>query len=64
MSEYRIKPVSHSVPRAALVVGIGETKIREAIANGDLATHYIGTRPVVLHNELVEWVTSLPDERL
>lgn len=59
MNEYRIEPVSHSIPRAALVADVGVTKIREAIANGDLATHNVGTKPLILHTELIAWVESL-----
>ena len=59
MAEYEIPAVSHSIPRAALVVDVGVTKIREAIKNGDLAQHYIGTKPVILHSELIAWVESL-----
>jgi len=59
MAEYEITPVSHSIPRAALVVDVGVTTIREAIKNGDLATHPVGTKPLILHSELIAWVESL-----
>lgn len=64
MSEvYEITAASHSIPRAALAADVGVTTIRQAIARGDLAVHYVGTKPLILHNELIAWVESLPDER-
>lgn len=59
MTEYRIEPVAHSIPRAALVADVGVTTIRKAIADGDLATHPVGTKPLILHSELIAWVESL-----
>lgn len=63
MAEYQITPAAHSIPRAALVADVGETTIREAIKNGDLATHYSNSKPLILHSELVAWVESLPSTR-
>lgn len=60
-----IKPaVSYNLPQAALAVGCGETKIREAVKAGDLEPHYLGDRPFFLAADLTEWVASLPTERV
>ncbi|WP_235738951.1 hypothetical protein [Nocardioides alcanivorans] len=42
--------------------GIGETKIKEAIANSDLIAHYNGTKLVIRAADLDEWIRSLPTE--
>ncbi|MFI2104105.1 hypothetical protein ACH436_12470 [Isoptericola sp. NPDC019693] len=64
MSEtYEIKAVSHGYKRAALATDVSETLIREAVSRGDLAVHYVNSKPVILHAELEAWIESLPSER-
>ena len=63
MAEYEITAVSHSYRRAALVADVSETLIREAVNRGDLAVHYVNTKPVILHDELHAWIESQPDTR-
>lgn len=63
MAEYEITAVSHSYRRAALVADVSETLIREAVNRGDLAVHYVNTKPVIRHAELDAWVESLPSTK-
>lgn len=58
-----IKPaVSYNLPEAAFAVGVGETKIRDAIKTGALTSHYIASRQVVLADDLDAWVRGLPTD--
>ena len=60
-----VKPaISYTVPEAAHAVGCGETKIRDAIKAGELTPRYTGSKPVLLAADLLEWVASLPTERV
>lgn len=59
-----VKPaISYNLPEAAHAVGVGETKIRDAIKAGNLTSHYVDSRQVVTAADLIEWVESLPTER-
>lgn len=59
-----IKPaISYTLPEASLATGIGETKLREAIEDGALERHYSGRVPVILAQDLIDFVAALPTER-
>lgn len=59
-----VKPaISYTVAEAALASGIGETSLRAANASQELDFHYIGLKAVVLADDLIEYVRSLPVER-
>lgn len=64
MAEYEFTPVSHGYKRASLAADVSETLIREAVNLGDLAVHYVNSKPVILHDELRAWVESLPNTRM
>lgn len=55
-----VTPASHDLSGAALASGLSVREIQKAIAQGDLTPHYRGTKPLILHSDLVEWVESLP----
>lgn len=60
-----VKPaISYTFAEAAHAVGVGETKIREAEKAGDLTFRWIGSRAVVLADDLAAWVSSFPTERV
>lgn len=60
-----IKPaISYTIPEAALATGYSETVIRAAIEAEDIEPHYVGTKPVVLADDLTEWIRSLPTARV
>ena len=56
--------ISYTIPELALATGIGETKIREAIDAQELEKHHFGRSVVVLADDAVEWIRSLPSERI
>ncbi|MFF9565775.1 hypothetical protein ACF1AJ_20670 [Leifsonia sp. NPDC014704] len=57
-----LQPIALSIPDAAAATGYSETVLKAAIARGDLAPHYENTKGVLLAEDLVEWVKSLPTE--
>lgn len=58
-----IKPaISYNLPEAALAVGVGETKVREAIKAGALTSHYVSSKQVVMADDLDAWVRGLPTD--
>ena len=54
------EPISYELDAAAAATGLSKRTLQEAIAANDLIAHYSGTKPVVLHDDLHEWVESLP----
>ena len=60
-----IKPaIAYTIPEAADATGYGETVLRNAIKAQELEPHYVGNKPVLLADDLVAWVRSLPTERV
>ena len=53
-------PISYSIPDAAEAVGVSEDTIKKAIASGDLTRRYPNSKPLIRHDDLDEWVASLP----
>lgn len=64
MTSLALAAVSYSVAGAAKATSIGETRIKEAMSRGDLVCHYNGNRPVILATDLVDWIESMPTERV
>lgn len=58
-----MKPVSYNFPGAVAASGLSERTLRDAIADGSLTAHYVGRKVVIRHEDLDEWVRSLPTER-
>ena len=59
-----VKPaISYNIPEAALAIGVGETKIRNAIKGGSLTPRFVDSRAVLLAVDLLDWVAALPTER-
>ncbi|ALJ22088.1 hypothetical protein [Microbacterium sp. No. 7] len=52
--------ISYSIPEAAEATGYGETTIKEAVRCGDLTPRYANRKPVILADDLQQWVASLP----
>ena len=63
ITTYEVMPVSYDMAGAALATGLSQRELRRAIAVGDLIVHYRGTKPLILRDELLEFVRSLPTER-
>lgn len=55
--------VSYNMAGAVAATGVGETRIKAAIENGDLIAHYNGRNIVLRAVDLDEWIQSLPTER-
>ena len=53
--------VSYSMDEAAETAGIGLTKLREEIAARRLRARKLGSRTIITRDDLVDWVTRLPD---
>lgn len=51
---------SYNLAGAVAATGIGETTIKQAIAQGDLVAHYVGRKAVLRAVDLDEWIQSLP----
>jgi excisionase family DNA binding protein len=50
----------HSIPDACLIARVGRTTIYEAIRCGALRAVKRGRRTLILHDDLLHWVQSLP----
>lgn len=44
-------------------MGCSTDPIRKAIKAGDLTPRYLGSKPVILHTDLLEWAESRPVDR-
>jgi excisionase family DNA binding protein len=49
-----------SISEVCTAVGVGRTKIYEAIANRDLKARKIGNRTLILKDDLRQFLESLP----
>lgn len=58
-----IQPVSYSMRGAAAATGLSESTLREAISKRYLPVRYYGKKPLILFEDLREWVRDLPDEK-
>lgn len=56
-------PLAYTLADGAAACGISERVLRRAIDRGDLTVRYPTSRPVVLADELRDWLESQPSER-
>lgn len=54
------KRISVSPEEAAALTGIGVTRIREAAAAGALGAHKHGRRVIILRDDLILWIKTMP----
>ncbi|POH58249.1 helix-turn-helix domain-containing protein [Arthrobacter glacialis] len=55
--------IAYSLKEACEQAGdISLSTLRRMIANNDISVKYIGSKPVILHSELVSWLETLPEE--
>lgn len=54
--------LAYSIPEAAEVASTSVSVLRRKIAAHDLTVRYIGTKPVILAEELTAWLAALPTE--
>ena len=62
MAETTLEQISYSVPMLAIATGLSESRIKEALAAGDLEAHYSGRKRVVLKEDAQAWIKSLDTE--
>lgn len=55
-------PLAYTIADAAAAVGVSDRVIRRAIDKGDLTVRYPTSRPVILADELREWLATLPSK--
>jgi hypothetical protein len=56
-------PVAHSPERAAELANLSRTRIFEAMRTGKLPAKKAGRRTLIVHDDLVRFVQSLPAAR-
>ena len=57
-----IVPLALTLPDAADAVGSSETVIKRVCASEELTKRYIGTKPVLLAEDILAWLRTLPLE--
>ncbi|GAP53831.1 hypothetical protein AHiyo6_03960 [Arthrobacter sp. Hiyo6] len=53
--------LAYSIPEAAEMASTSVSVLRRKIASNDLSVRYIGTKPVILAEELKAWLEALPE---
>jgi len=54
--------LAYSIPEAAEMASTSVSVLRRKIAANDLSVRYIGSKPVILAEELKAWLEALPAE--
>lgn len=53
-------PVAYDIEGAKRAAGTGRTPLIEAMDRGELPARKLGRRTVILHDDLMTWLRSLP----
>lgn len=56
-----LQPEGLTLNDASIISGIGRTKLYEAIASGELKARKFGSRTLILREDLVGFLKSLPE---
>jgi excisionase family DNA binding protein len=56
-----LQPEGLTLAEASAVSGIGRTKLYEAISAGSLVARKCGSRTIVLRDDLMRYLNSLPE---
>lgn len=51
---------AYTVQQVAQLTGLSVSTIRAAYRSGNLTVHYVTARPVVLHADLLAWLSAAP----
>lgn len=54
--------ISYTFVEAAEMTGYSERTIRQNVTDGNLAARYANSKGVIRHEDLAEWIDSLPAE--
>lgn len=55
--------LAYSIPNFATAVDVSIEKVRQHIDRGNLVKSYIDSKPVILREEGLRWLRSLPNEK-
>jgi predicted DNA-binding transcriptional regulator AlpA len=60
LREALLQPVAYTLPDAAAISGSSRSKFYELVTRGDIPSRMNGRIPVILHEDLIAWLRSLP----
>lgn len=63
MNEVKLEQLAYSIPNFAKAVDVSLEKVRQHIDRGNLVKSYIDSKPVILREEGLRWLRSLPNEK-
>ncbi len=52
--------LAYSPEEAAVAVDVGRSTMYEVLGTGDLPSRKVGRRTLILHDDLMAWLASLP----
>lgn len=55
--------LAYSIQDAADQIGIGTSMLRQMINNSEIVARYVGSKPVIEHEELQSFLASRPTSR-
>jgi hypothetical protein len=58
--EIHMDHIAYPLPEAARIAGISRTRIFEAVRKRELTIRKAGRASIVLHDDLIAWIKSLP----
>jgi excisionase family DNA binding protein len=53
-------PLAYSIPEAMKAASVGRSKLYDAIASGELRARKLGSKNLILHDDLRHWLEGLP----
>jgi hypothetical protein len=63
VKEAQLDKLSYSVDGLAEATQLSKDSISKAIKNNTLVASYYGVKPLILRDEAIRWLKSLPNER-
>jgi len=52
--------IAYTLPEAARIAGVSRTRMFEAVRKQELTVRKAGRASIVIHDDLVAWIQSLP----